>query len=154
MANVKKYIDYGALNITQGGWYNSNGYISHLTPESQGGIYYTARMCQIDYVPTGHPSKICISGMASKAIEVSVLQLRSDNYLLSDLGWKPNGSEFTLGTYDKLAIGFRYQDNDDITPNDVDNKKAYYWISVEVKEWDGSQWTTTTVKEWDGSQWQ
>lgn len=126
--NFKKYDDYGVLNIAQGGWDQVGGYVVRMTPGS--GIYYTARISQIDYVPIGHPDKIIVSGIANKAIEVSVLTLRNDNYIIAELGWRDNGSEFTLGTYDKLAIGFRYQDNTNITPNDVNDKKVYNWADT------------------------
>ena len=124
--NFDKYVDYGVLNIEQGGWNQVDGYVVRVNPDV--GIYYTARISQIGYVPTGHPDKIIVSGIVNKTIEVSVLTLRNDNYVIADLGWRANGSEFTLGTYDKLAIGFRYQDNTNITPNDMNDKKVYNWI--------------------------
>lgn len=150
--NIKKNVDYGVLNITQGGWNQVDGYVVRIQPS--GGIYYTARICQIDYVPTGHPDKIIVSGIANKAIEVSVLTLRNDNYIIDEIGWKANGSEITLGTYDKLAIGFRYQDNTNITPNDVNDKKVYNWIDSHYIRVNDAWQPVASTHERSGGQWE
>ena len=123
MADLQKYSDYGKPTLSQGGWERTgtgNNYIRYIESNK--------RICTLDFIPSNHPTKIKPTGIASKTLEVSVLALRNDNYIIEALGWQANGAEFNVGnSYDKLGIMFRFQDNSNITPSNV--------VVQELEEW-------------------
>lgn len=123
MADLQKYYDCGKPTLIQGGWQRAgagNAYVEFLAS--------TNRISTLDFVPTGHPNNIKVTGIASKTLEVSALLLRNDNYIIEAYGWQANGAEFNVGdSYDKLGIMFRFQDNSDITPSDVEVQELGEW---------------------------
>lgn len=129
MADSQKYEVYGNPTLQQGGWTRTgddNDYADYL-PEGSTSYYY--RICTLDYIPLHHPTQITITGIASKELEVSVLVLRSDNYIISAFGWQDNGYTFNLGsTYDKVGVMFRFKNGDTISPNEVTFDEVGAWV--------------------------
>lgn len=123
MADSQKYYDCGKPTLIQGGWQRAGAGNAYVEFQES-----TTRISTLDFVPTGHPNNIKVTGIASKTLEVSALALRNDNYIIEAYGWQANGAEFNVGdSYDKLGIMFRFQDNSDITPSDVEVQELGEW---------------------------
>lgn len=148
MADCKKYEDCGTLLLNQGGWQVINNYVQFT-----GDYKYQERICTINYVPNFHPNTITITGIANKELEISVLVLKNNNYVIAEIGWCENGHTFDIGNdYDKLGVAFRYADGSNIALNDVTIEEVGAW-QHSLRKLTTTGWHDSTVEEWDGSQW-
>lgn len=152
--NFKRFEVYGNPTLQQGGWERTgegNAYVKYLEPSDPN---YTYRICTLDYVPQHHPTQIAITGIASKELEVSALVLRSDNYIISSLGWQENGYTFNLcSTYDKLGVMFRFKNGDTITPSQVDVNIESNWRDSHYIRVNGAWQPVAIAHERSGGQW-
>lgn len=152
--NFKRFEVYGNPTLRQGGWTrtgDNNDYADYM-PEY--GTTYAYRICTLEYAPQHHPNQITITGIVSKELEVSVLVLRSDNYIISALSWQENGYTFNLGgTYDKLGIMFRFKNGDAITPSQVDINVGNTWVDSHYSRVNGEWQAVASAHERSDGQW-
>lgn len=137
MGNITIYHRFNNPTLTQGGWQRTgegNNYIERIT-EPGGGNYQT-RIATIEYIPDVTTNKIKIFAYENIGypMDVSVLALRNDNYILESLGWKENGGVFSINSnYDKLGIMFKYQNDSAITPDNITGMRITNWYDLSPK---------------------
>lgn len=137
MSNITIYHRFNNPTLTQGGWERTgegNSYVKRVI-NTDISTYWT-RIATIEYIPDVTTNKIKIFAYENIGLpmDVSVLALRNDNYILESLGWQGNGGIFTISAnYDKLGVMFRYQNGNAIAPNNITGMCITNWYDLSPK---------------------
>lgn len=159
MSNITKYHRFNNPTLTQGGWARTgegNNYIERVI--DTGDANYWTRISTIEYVIDVSTNKIKIFAYENIGLpmDVSVLALRNDNYILESLGWQENGGIFTISAnYDKLGVMFRYQNGGTITPDNITGIRITNWFDLSLKRYENGAFvdTTNNPEKYSGGSW-
>lgn len=131
--------------LVQGGWNRTadQQHVQYVDPQNPN---YNIRICTLEYVPLTHVNKVVINVIANKEVDVSMLVLTNDNFIIASLGWEANNSTWELGdSYDKLGIMVRYHDETAITPSSITSISVCTWNTIPYRKYGTETDTITTL---------